>query len=61
MLRARRPIEHYPVLKARIEEHIQETIGQRELLEGCIKRLGGSPSTLKDVMNETPSVRLSAA
>lgn len=32
-------IEHYPVLKARIEEHIQETIGQRELLEGCIKRL----------------------
>lgn len=45
-------IEHYPVLKARIEEHIQETIGQRELLEGCIKRLGGSPSTLKDVMGK---------
>lgn len=45
-------IEHYPVLKARIEEHIQETIGQRERLEGCIKRLGGSPSTLKDVMGK---------
>jgi ferritin-like metal-binding protein YciE len=45
-------IEHYPVLKARIEEHIQETIGQRELLEGCIKRLGGSPSTIKDVMGK---------
>jgi len=45
-------IEHYPILKARIEEHIQETIGQRELLEGCIKRLGGSPSVLKDVMGK---------
>ncbi|WP_343650903.1 DUF892 family protein [Stenotrophomonas sp.] len=45
-------IEHYPVLKARIEEHVEETIGQRELLEGCIKRLGGSPSTLKDVMGK---------
>ncbi len=45
-------IEHYPVLKARIEEHVEETIGQRELLERCIKRLGGSPSTLKDVMGK---------
>jgi len=45
-------IEHYPVLKARIEEHIQETSGQRELLEGSIKRLGGSPSTIKDEMGK---------
>ena len=42
-------LENYPKLKARIEEHITETIGQRELLEGCIERLGGSPSVLKDL------------
>jgi Uncharacterized protein conserved in bacteria len=45
-------IEHYPVLKARIQEHIQETIGQREQLERCIERLGGSPSVVKDTMGK---------
>ena len=28
-------IEHYPKLKARIEEHIQETVGQRERLSNA--------------------------
>ncbi len=42
-------LEHYPVLKARIDQHIQETRGQQERLETCIKRLNGSPSTLKDI------------
>ncbi len=42
-------LEHYPQLRARIEEHIRETQGQRELLEGCLKRLGSSPSTIKDL------------
>jgi ferritin-like metal-binding protein YciE len=42
-------LEHYPKLKARIEQHITETQQQRELLEGCISRLGGSPSMLKDL------------
>lgn len=42
-------LEHYPKLKARIEQHIAETQQQRELLEGCISRLGGSPSVLKDL------------
>ncbi len=43
-------IEHYPDLQARITQHIDETRGQRELLESCFERLGESPSTVKDVM-----------
>lgn len=42
-------LEHYPTLKARIDQHIRETQGQQERLEACIKRLNGSPSTLKDM------------
>lgn len=45
-------IEHYPQLKARIEEHIQETVGQRERLEQCITQLGSSPSVIKDTMGK---------
>ena len=43
-------IEHYPELEARITQHIQETQGQRELLESCFERLGEKPSAVKDVM-----------
>jgi ferritin-like metal-binding protein YciE len=42
-------LEHYPQLKARIEQHIQETLGQQQLLKTAIDRLGGSTSTLKDM------------
>lgn len=42
-------LEHYPQLKTRIEVHLQETLEQQRLLEGCLERLGSSPSTLKDV------------
>ena len=45
-------IEHYPRLKARIEQHIEETLGQQEALEGCITRLDGSPSVIKDTMGK---------
>ncbi|MBN6150197.1 ferritin-like domain-containing protein [Xanthomonas sp. AmX2] len=45
-------IEHYPALKARIEEHLQETLGQQRLLEACIERLGSSPSLIKDTMGK---------
>jgi ferritin-like metal-binding protein YciE len=41
-------IENYPELKARIEQHIQETKRQAELIRGCIERRGGSTSTIKD-------------
>ncbi|UXY13670.1 DUF892 family protein [Chitiniphilus purpureus] len=42
-------LDHYPELKARIEQHLQETLGQQQALERCLTRLGGSPSTLKDL------------
>lgn len=45
-------IEHYPVVKQRIEEHLQETLGQQELLRQCIERLGGKPSVMKDMMGK---------
>lgn len=42
-------VAHYPQLKARIEQHIEETRVQAGLLEGCIDRLGGSTSSVKDL------------
>jgi ferritin-like metal-binding protein YciE len=42
-------LEHYPQLKARIEQHINETLGQQQLLKAAIERLGGSTSTFKDM------------
>jgi len=42
-------LEHYPQLRARIEQHIEETYGQQQLLASCLDRLGGSPSTIKDL------------
>lgn len=45
-------IEHYPKLRARIEQHVQETLGQQAVLQQCIERLGSSPSTVKDTMGK---------
>ena len=42
-------LEHYPDLKARIDQHIQETLGQQKLIDECLARLGGSSSALKDM------------
>lgn len=42
-------LQNYPQLKARIDEHIEETLGQQQLIDECLTRLGGSASTLKDV------------
>jgi ferritin-like metal-binding protein YciE len=42
-------LEHYPVLRARIVEHISETQWQRSQLEACLSRLGASPSAMKDM------------
>lgn len=42
-------LSDYPQLKARIEQHIEETRVQAGLLEGCIDRLGGSTSAIKDL------------
>lgn len=42
-------LEHYPKLKARIDQHIEETLGQQKLVNECLSRLGGSSSTIKDM------------
>jgi ferritin-like metal-binding protein YciE len=50
MLRAQSGrLENYPELKARIDQHIEETLGQQELIGGCLDRLGASPSAIKDM------------
>ncbi|NYZ63313.1 ferritin-like domain-containing protein [Luteimonas deserti] len=45
-------IEHYPELRQRIEQHLEETRGQQALLERCFERLGESPSVMKDMMGK---------
>ncbi len=42
-------LEHYPELRERIVQHIDETRWQRAQLESCLSRLGTSPSLLKDI------------
>lgn len=42
-------LDHYPTLRARIIQHIEETRWQRSQLESCLARLDASPSTLKDM------------
>ena len=42
-------LEHYPQLKARIEQHIGETQRQAEMVRSCIERRGSSPSAIKDM------------
>ena len=42
-------LEHYPALRERIVQHIEETRWQREQLEACLSRLGSSPSIIKDM------------
>ena len=37
----------YPDFQARVREHIEETRGQRQRLESCLKALGADPSSLK--------------
>ena len=42
-------LEHYPELRARIRQHLEETRQQRAMVEQCLQRLGTSPSSLKDM------------
>ena len=43
-------IDNYPKMKARIEQHLEETRGQQRLLESCLERLDSSPSAFKDTL-----------
>lgn len=45
-------LEHYPDLKARIEQHIVETRQQQDLIQSVIDRHDTSASTLKDAMGK---------
>jgi len=45
-------LEHYPDLKARIEQHIEETRGQQQLLQQVIERNNLSNSVIKDTMSK---------
>ncbi len=42
-------LKHYPQLKARIDQHLEGTLGQQKIVAECIERLGGSTSTVKDL------------
>jgi ferritin-like metal-binding protein YciE len=42
-------LEHYPQLKRRIEQHLEETLSQQRLLEQRLEALSSSPSTIKDL------------
>lgn len=41
-------LEHYPEVKARVEQHITETQQQAREVERCLKSLGEDTSALKD-------------
>ncbi len=49
-------IENYPSLKARIEQHIEETRSQRDRLEACIEARGASSSGIKDLAGRAAAV-----
>lgn len=42
-------LKNYPELKARLDLHIEETKEQARLIKGCIERLGGDTSVLKNM------------
>lgn len=42
-------LEHYPELRSRVSQHIQETRHQAERLKDCIQQAGGDTSLLKDM------------
>jgi ferritin-like metal-binding protein YciE len=49
-------IQHYPVLKAKLESHLAETRRQGQLIRGCIERRGGDTSTLKDLAGKVTAM-----
>ncbi|MDM9559746.1 MULTISPECIES: ferritin-like domain-containing protein [Bordetella] len=46
-------LEHYPDLKRRVEQHIQETREQARLVKQCIESRGGDTSVLKVAAGKT--------
>lgn len=42
--------EDHPMVKEGIERHVEATKRHAEIVEGCLKELGESPSTVKDTV-----------
>ena len=50
MLRGQaRRLERYPKLADALQQHLEQTVAQRDLLEQCLQRLDASPSAMKDL------------
>jgi len=45
-------LKHYPDLRRKLEEHLEETRRQAKLVDDCIQRLGGDSSAVKDTMSK---------
>src|SRR3954469_7558535 len=45
-------LKHYPDLRRKMEEHLEETRRQADLINDCIKQNGGDNSAVKDVMGK---------
>jgi ferritin-like metal-binding protein YciE len=45
-------LEHYPELRGKVHEHLQQTRRQAEQLEGCLERLGEDRSAFKAGMRK---------
>jgi ferritin-like metal-binding protein YciE len=45
-------LQHYPDLRRRLEQHLEQTKRQQSLVNDCISRLGGGNSAVKDVMGK---------
>jgi ferritin-like metal-binding protein YciE len=42
-------LENYPQLRARVQQHVEETRRQQQMVEQCLNQLGTSPSSLKEM------------
>jgi ferritin-like metal-binding protein YciE len=49
-------IEHYPDVRAKIEEHLAVTREQSRRLESCIAARGGDTSTIKDLAGKVTAM-----
>jgi ferritin-like metal-binding protein YciE len=45
-------LQHYPDLRRKLEEHLEETRRQGDMVKDCIRHNGGDTSMLKDTMGK---------
>jgi ferritin-like metal-binding protein YciE len=45
-------LDQYPQLKARVQQHLDETRGQADMLDRCLERHGTSRSTMKELVSK---------